>query len=246
MAELSSIRADDLDKGALDLIIAPSADALLGIGGDVAADDHPRRRLIGVGQFPASGEGMAHVEGLPPARRGMAQHAIPEGREVAAVARLIVVRGFGDLGDGWSVGRRQRDFVLGPRNRVVDRRKARQIGGDRRRVVVRQIAVDDNRHGRPDDRAVGPFSVTQGGDNFRLGPGADASLAIRRDVRADDMPEILIELGAAAQLLACRDVARSVPRRVAIAAGSNRGDEIGAAFNGCFGDCAADGVSGQS
>jgi hypothetical protein len=79
-----------------------------------------------------------------------------------------------------------------------------------------------------------------------LGPGADASLAIRRNVRADDMPDILIELDAAAQLLACRDVARSVPRRVAIAARSNRRDEIGAALNRCFGDCGADGVSGQS
>jgi hypothetical protein len=96
--------------------------------------------------------------GAAPARRSMAQHAMPEGGEVTAVAYLIVARRFGDLGDGRSPGRRQRDFVLGPPNWVVDRRKAMQIGGDRRRVLVRQIAVDDNRHRRPDDRAVGPRS----------------------------------------------------------------------------------------
>ena len=76
-----------------DLGVAPFADTVLRIAGDVAADGD----ATGVSdfrQFAATGEGSAHVEGLPAARRGVAQHAMSERREIAAVGGPVPALGY--------------------------------------------------------------------------------------------------------------------------------------------------------
>ncbi len=118
--------------------------------------------------------------------------------------------GLGDMGRGprglkrylpaWGGARRQavvglgrqhihdedRDRVRGSRHRVFHRRQALQIGGDRRRIRLREPGVDCPGHDRRQLAPVGTFAGGEGGDDLRPRPRPEAGLLVGRQIGADE------------------------------------------------------------
>src|SRR5262249_56045447 len=117
-----------------------------------------------------------------------------------------------------AVARRQRPVVTRLADLVAHGLEGLQISRDRRRIAVGQLAVNRDRHRRPDQGPVGPLAVAQCRDDLRLAPCADAGLLVGRDVRADDMAEPgLVELEAAAELSSNDRPAGGAARAAALA-----------------------------
>jgi hypothetical protein len=136
--QFRAVRSNALGDRLLDIVVAPLADTLLGISGDIAAD--ARRDLTETREFAPTRIGEAHIERLPVPGRRVAQDAMPDIREIAAIDGFIGGQWFLDVCNWGPVARRQRDFVLRSRERVLEWFQAAQIGGDGFRIVVRQLA----------------------------------------------------------------------------------------------------------
>src|SRR5437764_6870114 len=90
--ELRPVRADAGGDRALDLGIAPFADAVLRVGGDVAADD-PFCHIRVIGQVAAAGIKEAPVGGAAGPRHAVAAVTMPDrSGEVRAIGELLLPR----------------------------------------------------------------------------------------------------------------------------------------------------------
>src|SRR5215469_13253933 len=90
------------------------------------------------------------------------------------------------MSDGWPVVG-QWNLVLGFLNRAPYRLQAQQIRGDGRRILVRQFAIDRDRHWRANDRPVWTLAVAQSQNDIGFGPFTYPGIRVGRDVWRDDM-----------------------------------------------------------
>src|SRR5271166_5075925 len=81
----------------------------------------------------------------------------------------------------WNVLRPERSW-----NRILDRRKALQVGGDRLRVVRRQMGEVRPGHDREQLAAIRRHACGDGGDNLLGRPAAEARFLVRGQVAADE------------------------------------------------------------
>ena len=117
-----------------------------------------------------------------------------------------------------------------------DRWNRPDIGDDRLRVLVRQAAIERDRHRRPNDGAVRPLALADRHDDLLVRPFADAGLRIGRDVRRVGDPKTFLELGSARQLAArCRSLRRL--RRVTVAARHDAVHQVLATLERRLGRC---------
>jgi hypothetical protein len=86
--QFGAVRLNALGYRLLDIVIAPLAKALVGIGCDVATDT--RAGLSDRPEITASGKGELHIERLAVSRGSVAQHAMPYGRQIATIRYFIL------------------------------------------------------------------------------------------------------------------------------------------------------------
>src|SRR5215470_10537198 len=91
----------------------------------------------------------------------MAASAMPDGScQVTAIDDPILLRRLIDMRDRRTPGWRKRVLEPGAPHLMGDRLQTAQIGGNGRRVPIRQQPIETDRHRRPDDRPVRPLSAS--------------------------------------------------------------------------------------
>ena len=108
-SQFRAIWSNSLSDRVLDVVLAPFADTVLRIRGNVAADTW--RDLTETREFAPARIGEAHIEWLAVPRRCVAQHAMSEAHEITAISDFISGYRLIDVCDRRTVAR-QCDFVL--------------------------------------------------------------------------------------------------------------------------------------
>ena len=142
--------------------------------------------------------------------------------------------GSGTEPDRGPVGRGQRDLVLAPRHDLPDRRDRAQVSHHRLDVAVGQPAIEVEGHRRPESPPVAASALADRPDHLVVRPPADPGLGIRRDVRRDPGPELLLEPEAPREVL-LRQVACRTLGSVAVAAGAQHLDQVAPALDRALG-----------
>ena len=95
---------------------------------------------------------------------------------------------------------------------------------------IRHIAVEANRHGRSDCRAIRPLAIANGVDDLLVGPFANAGIIVRRYIWRDGVEHWQIDHETAGEFLIREGVPVRSLRCMAVATGNDAVDQIGAAL----------------
>ena len=229
--------------GALDLGVAPGAEPLLAVRGDVARN----RALPALGQapderrheWPRAGAERGLVLHLALVERRVAFEAMADRRQVRATAHLVLHVALAEA----AVGERER-LVRDRRavdrcgDHVLHRRQRAQVDDDRVEIARHERLEEVCGHhgqGLARERAARrPLAVRDRALDLGIGPRADAGVAVGGDVRRDDREWRDVDGDASSgELLAGDGPPLCVLGGVAVAARHDRRHEVAAALERC-------------
>ena len=203
-------------------------------GGDALGGQVRRGHVLLRAEFPAAAAEPGDVVHLVGRRAlGMTDHAVAERHEIlAALDRVLEIGFVGLLGVG--EGRdRERRLVFGLLHGVLDLGDRAQIGDDRILVARREKGIDRRGHVGRKLAAVAAFALLDRDLDLTVGPGAEAGLAVGRQIRAFHRVLRSLEgLRAAGEPLVELQIERAAgpARSMAIVAPADAVDEVGAAL----------------
>src|SRR5262245_17666425 len=226
--ERAAVAADALRQRALDLRVAPRADARRLVRRDVAGNDLSERTLEYVSALAVPVDVV--LRAVRPPR--MAFHAVGDGGEIETALDGVTQRLLGDrlLAVGNELGVHF-SFVDRWRDLIANRRYRLGVSGDCIEIAWGEDLVEGKRHLRRKRYPVRPHAFRERALDVGFAPAADPGLWIGRDVSPSHRVGLLVpDLRATREPLAQIEHATRA-RRVAAVTAHDRVDEIAAAVH---------------